>query len=115
MQEDFLQFLRAEGADLGRRNFVLLDEIQYLRDPSKFIKLIVDHHSDKVKLVVTGFSALGIKMKFRDSLVGKRLLNRPRSIFWITVYATICLVTSHGRSRGGIWGSCSRIWYTLAL
>ncbi|RKZ02729.1 MAG: hypothetical protein DRQ04_03390 [Candidatus Hydrothermota bacterium] len=47
-----------------------MDEIQYLRDPSKFIKLIVDHHSDKVKLVVTGFSALGIKMKFRDSLVG---------------------------------------------
>lgn len=72
--DDFLQFLRAEGADLGRRNFVLLDEIQYLRDPSKFIKLIVDHHSDKVKLVVTGSSALGIKMKFRDSLVGRKLV-----------------------------------------
>jgi len=71
--EDFLQFLRAEGADLGRRNIVLLDEIQYLRDPSRFIKLMVDHHSDRVKLIVTGSSALSIQMKFRDSLVGRKV------------------------------------------
>ena len=72
--DDFLQFIRTEGADRNRRNIVLLDEIQYLRDPSKFIKLMVDHHSDEVKLVVTGSSALSIKMKFWDSLVGRKIV-----------------------------------------
>ncbi len=72
--DDFLQFIRTEGADRKRRNIVLLDEIQYLRDPSKFIKLMVDHHSDEVKLIVTGSSALSIKMKFRDSLVGRKIV-----------------------------------------
>lgn len=72
--DNFLQFLRAEGAERSRRNIALLDEIQYLRDPSKFIKLIVDHHSDELKLVVTGSSALSIRMKFRDSLVGRKIV-----------------------------------------
>ena len=72
--DDFLQFLKAEGANRSRRNVVLLDEIQYLEDPSKFIKLMVDHHSDEVKLIVTGSSALSIKMKFRDSLVGRKIV-----------------------------------------
>lgn len=48
--------------------FVFLDEIQYMDNPSSFLKLIADHHKD-LKLVVSWSSTFEIKSKFKDSLV----------------------------------------------
>ncbi len=74
--EEFLRYLQEEGADLaelgqkGRKLFVLVDEIQYLANPSSFMKLIADHHTT-IKLIVSGSSSFEMKSKFRDSLVGR--------------------------------------------
>jgi uncharacterized protein len=73
--EEFLRYLQEEGADLeaardGSRLFVLIDEIQYLANPSSFMKLIADHHG-YLKLIVSGSSSFEMKSKFRDSLVGR--------------------------------------------
>ena len=74
--EEFLRYLQEEGADLversqqGRKLFVLVDEIQYLSNPSSFMKLIADHHTN-IKLIVSGSSSFEMKSKFRDSLVGR--------------------------------------------
>ncbi len=72
--EDLLKYLSALGADPKVRSFVFLDEIHYMENPSRFVKLIVDHYADKLKIICTGSSALGIKAKFHDSLVGRKLL-----------------------------------------
>jgi len=74
--DEFLLYLRGEGFDLpgltqaGSKLFVLIDEMQYLTNPSSFIKLSADHHPE-LKLVVSGSSSFAIRTKFRDPLVGR--------------------------------------------
>ena len=68
----FLKHLEEEGitsSGAGKR-FVLVDEIQYLTDPSSFLKLVADHHK-QIKLIVSGSSSFAIKTKFKDALVGR--------------------------------------------
>ncbi|MEK7526680.1 MAG: ATP-binding protein [Patescibacteria group bacterium] len=67
--ESFLDYLKGEG--LGNKKLtVLIDEIQYLENPSSFLKLIADHNSE-IQLIVSGSSSFNIKSKFSDSLVGR--------------------------------------------
>jgi len=74
--DEFLNYLRGEGFDLpaynqsGKKLYVLIDEIQYLAEPSSFLKLIADHHR-YLKLIVSGSSSFEMKSKFKDSLVGR--------------------------------------------
>ncbi|MCK4311610.1 MAG: ATP-binding protein [Candidatus Cloacimonetes bacterium] len=69
---DVLDFLYEEGIDKSKRNFIFLDEIQYLDDPSNLIKLLVDDHPE-IKLIASGSSTLKIKQKFKDALVGRKI------------------------------------------
>ena len=55
-----------------QRIIVFIDEIQYLQDPSNFLKLIYDEYVDKIKIVATGSSAFYIDHKFKDSLAGRK-------------------------------------------
>jgi len=70
---DFLGYLRSIGTDLSRRNYILIDEIQYLSDPTGFLKLIYDEYP-QLKLIVSGSSTLEIRQKFRDSLAGRKVI-----------------------------------------
>jgi hypothetical protein len=72
--ENLIEYLSSLGADLKTKNYIFLDEIHYMKNPSRFIKLSVDHYADKLKIVCTGSSALGIKMKLQDSFVGRKLI-----------------------------------------
>lgn len=72
---EFLKHLEEEGFSIDllkpdEKIFVLIDEIQYLKNPSSFLKLIADHHN-KIKLIISGSSSFSIKSKFKDSLVGR--------------------------------------------
>lgn len=58
------------------KTIFFLDEIQYLNDPSNFIKLLFDEHRTKVKLVASGSSAFYLDQKFKDSLVGRKRIFR---------------------------------------
>lgn len=49
---------------------IFIDEIHYLDDPSRFIKLAVDHFPE-MKLICTGSSSLAFHIKYRDSLIGR--------------------------------------------
>lgn len=53
-----------------------LDEIQYLSDPTNFIKLLYDEYQAQAKLVVSGSSAFYLDQKFKDSLVGRKRIFR---------------------------------------
>lgn len=55
-----------------KRVIVLIDEVQYLNDPSNFLKLIYDEHSSRVKIISTGSSAFYMDDRFKDSLAGRK-------------------------------------------
>jgi predicted AAA+ superfamily ATPase len=57
-----------------RKVFVFVDEIQYLKDPSNFLKYLYDEYSETIKLIVSGSSAFYIDEKFDDSLSGRKWL-----------------------------------------
>ena len=58
--------------ETDRRIVVFVDEIQYLNDPSNFLKLLYDEYAPKLKIVATGSSAFYIDKNFKDSLVGRK-------------------------------------------
>lgn len=55
-----------------KKIYVFIDEIQYLKNPTNFLKLIFDEYKEKIKLIVTASSAFYIDRKFKDSLVGRK-------------------------------------------
>ncbi len=66
------------AANEERRIYVLMDEIQYLDDPSNFLKFHYDTAGDRLKFVATGSSHFYIDRKFRDSMAGrKRIFELP--------------------------------------
>ncbi|MFC1522703.1 ATP-binding protein [Elusimicrobiota bacterium] len=70
--DELVRHLKERGMDLSSKVFVFIDEIQYLSNPSSFLKLIADHYKN-IKLIVSGSSSFEIKSKFKDSLVGRML------------------------------------------
>jgi len=68
--DSFLKHLKEEGVYNEKQVFVLIDEIQYLENPSNFLKLVGDHYKN-LRLVVSGSSSFEIRKKFKDSLVGR--------------------------------------------
>lgn len=54
------------------KKVVLIDEVQYLKDPTNFLKLIYDEHANDIKIVATGSSAFYMDDKFNDSLAGRK-------------------------------------------
>lgn len=68
--EQVFSYLLQKGADEKKRIFLIIDEIQYLNDPTKFIKITHDHYPN-IKLFVSGSSTFEIKKKFKESLAGR--------------------------------------------
>lgn len=68
-----VEHLKAIGCDFQKKIFLFIDEIQYLQNPSSFLKYFFDHWKGKIKLVVSGSSSFAIKSKFKDSLVGRTM------------------------------------------
>lgn len=66
----FVSDLAAKGYTKGEEVYALIDEIQYLENPSSFLKIIADHYKN-IHLVISGSSTFDIKTKFKNSLVGR--------------------------------------------
>jgi len=60
------------GFDLKERTIVFIDEIQYLNNPTNFLKYFFDEYKNKIKLIVSGSSAFYLDVKFKDSLAGRK-------------------------------------------
>lgn len=63
--------LKGKRWDAQNRLYLFLDEIHLHDDPSRFVKLLVDHHPD-ISLIATGSSSTSIREKFKDSLPGRK-------------------------------------------
>lgn len=72
--EYFIKRFMQAGGDLQKKNFIMIDEIQHLKDFASFVKIIVDHHSESFKLILSGSSSAQIKLQFSDSLVGRKFV-----------------------------------------
>lgn len=70
--EKVYDYLMQRGAIKDEKIFLLIDEVQYLDDPSSFLKVFHDHYQN-VKLIVSGSSTFEIKKKFNESLAGRVL------------------------------------------
>lgn len=68
--ESFTSDLRGKGYVEGEEIYALIDEIQYLENPSSFLKIIADHYKN-IHLIISGSSTFEIKSKFTDSLAGR--------------------------------------------
>lgn len=60
--------------DLSTKTVIFIDEIQYLDNPTNFLKYIYDEYKGKIKLIVSGFSAFYLDRKFKDSLAGRKIV-----------------------------------------
>ena len=68
--ESVYNYLLQKGIDEKKKIYLLIDEIQYLKNPANFLKIMHDHY-ENVKLIVSGSSTFEIKKKFKESLAGR--------------------------------------------
>ena len=68
--DSLIEYSKGEGHPENQKLYILIDEIQYLENPSSLLKMIADHHK-WIHLVVSGSSTFAIKSKFTDSLAGR--------------------------------------------
>lgn len=79
---EYLQFLNKSPKNLfeifpinlNKRTYIFIDEVQYLKDPSNFIKFFVDEYKGKIKIIASGSSAFYLDSKFKDSMVGRKVI-----------------------------------------
>ncbi len=58
--------------DKDKKNYIFIDEVQYLKNPSNFLKYLFDEYQGTIKLIVSGSSAFYLDKKFKDSLAGRK-------------------------------------------
>ena len=63
-----------------KKIFLLIDEVQYAKDPSHFLKFLYDTYEGNLKIVATGSSAFYIDRKFKDSLAGRKRVFRLNTL-----------------------------------
>ncbi len=56
------------------KQYFFIDEIQYLNDPTNFLKLNFDEKRSEIKIIASGSSSFYIDNKFHDSLAGRKFL-----------------------------------------
>ena len=66
-----LDLSKTKGADIKKKVYIFIDEVQYLNNPSSLLKLTYDHLVN-IQIVASGSSTLKIKQKLKDSLVGRK-------------------------------------------
>lgn len=72
--DEILNIYDREIAPAGQEKWVLLDELQYIDEPTKWLKILVDQHPDW-KIIVTGSASIVFRSKDKESGVGR----------WVTV------------------------------
>ena len=72
--DEFLNYLNFQELSKIELNYIFIDEIQYAPDFSSLIKYLVDNYSDRYKLILSGSSSLQIRKKFKESLVGRKIV-----------------------------------------
>lgn len=70
--EMVLKTLESLGIDFGKRAYVFIDEIQFVRRLPSVVKYLLDHYA--VKFFLTGSASFYLKNLFTESLSGRKYL-----------------------------------------
>jgi hypothetical protein len=52
--------------------YLFIDEVQYAKNPTNFLKYLYDTYAEALKIIATGSSAFYMDKKFKDSLAGRK-------------------------------------------
>lgn len=88
--------------DSVERQFVFIDEVQYLDDPTGFLKLLYDEKKEKVKIIATGSSAFYMDRKFKDSLAGRKYIFEIRPLNFREFLIFNGQAELEAKARGGL-------------
>jgi predicted AAA+ superfamily ATPase len=69
LDEDPENIFSLSLSDSKEEQIIFVDEVQYLNNPSNFLKLLYDEYHENIKLIVSGSSSFYIDKKFKDSLM----------------------------------------------
>lgn len=69
--EEILKFVNPEK---NRRKYLFIDEIHYVKNIDRTLKLLVDHYGGSIKILATGSSSIEIKNRFRESMAGRKII-----------------------------------------
>lgn len=58
----------------SKKIHLLLDEVQYLKNPSNFLKYHYDKNRKYIKIICTGSSNFYLEQKFKNSLAGRKFI-----------------------------------------
>lgn len=73
--KEVIAYIESQGPTTKAKKkkiYLLIDEVQYLSNPSSLLKILHDHY-EWLQLIVSGSSSFQIKSKFKDSLVGRAI------------------------------------------
>ncbi|MCL0030141.1 ATP-binding protein [Thermodesulfovibrionales bacterium] len=70
-----IDWLKLQGADLGKENYLFIDEFHYIPHPTKIFKIIHDDFPN-LKIVATSSSSLEISSKIKETLTGRKRIFR---------------------------------------
>lgn len=81
--------------------FVAMDEIHQLSDPSRLLKIAADEFPH-LKVIATGSSTLAASRKFRDTLAGRKRLVHLTPVLWDELEAFGDVAIQRRLSNGGL-------------
>lgn len=67
----FSEVLKKTGSSLKERVYILLDEIQYIKDWQGILKKYYDLSNKRIKFIISGSQSLLLRGKYRESLAGR--------------------------------------------
>ena len=66
-----IDWLKLQGADLEKENYLFIDELQYAPEPTKIFKIIHDDFPN-LRIVAAGSLSLEISSKIKEALTGRK-------------------------------------------
>jgi predicted AAA+ superfamily ATPase len=70
-----IDWLKLQGANLEKENYLFIDEFHYIPNPTKIFKIIHDDFPN-LKIIATASSSLEISSKLKESLTGRKRIFR---------------------------------------
>lgn len=70
-----IDWLKLQGAELEKTNYLFIDEFHYIPNPTKIFKIIHDDFPN-LKIVATGSSSLEISDKIEEAMTGRKRVFR---------------------------------------
>ena len=62
------------GAGRGEKKYIFIDEIHYVKNIDRTLKVLVDHYGDRIKIFASGSSSIEINKRFRESMAGRKIV-----------------------------------------